>query len=82
MRPRRTVDTDVVFQLPGGNEDNDLWVKRGSTADGHAWLESYWELTDQERELIATGSAIVLRTFGAGSPPLALYVGDSIQLRS
>lgn len=81
MRPRRTVDTTIVFRLLGGNEDNDLWVKQGST-DGEPWIESFWELTDSERELIATGSAIVLRTSGTGHPPVALYVGDPIKTRS
>lgn len=80
MRPRRTHETNKVFLLPGGNEDNDLWVKTGST-DGEPWIESFWELDEQDKELIATGSAIVLRTWGTGHPPVALYVGDPIKKR-
>ncbi len=76
MRPRRTVETHVVFALPGGNEDNDLWVKRGT--DRQPWIESFWELTDEERQAVADGGAVVLRTWGTGHPPVALYVGDPI----
>jgi hypothetical protein len=78
MRPRRTKHTDSVFSLPGGNEDNDLWVRRGST-DDTPWIESTWELDDEERAAIAAGGTIQLRTWGVGTPPLALYVGPSME---
>lgn len=79
MKPRRTPDSTTVFFL-GGNEDNDLWLKQGST-DGEPWLESVWELTDRERGEVTAGATIVLRTWGTGTPPLALFLGPSMQER-
>lgn len=73
MRPRRTPTTDVVFRLLGGTEDNDLWCRRGST-DGSPWIESVWTLEDDERQAIADGANIVLRTSGTGHPPVSLYI--------
>lgn len=75
MRPRRTPTTDRVFRLLGGTEDNDLWVRTGST-DGQPWLESVWDFTDEERAQIAAGGNIVLRSWGSGTPPVAMYVTD------
>lgn len=77
MKPRRTPQTDVVFSLVGGNEDNDLWVRRGST-DGQPWIESVWELDDDERATIAAGGTIELRVWGAGTPPVSLAIGPSL----
>lgn len=80
MKPRRTPDSTTVFRLSGGNEDNDLWVKQGTT-DGEPWLESVWELNDPEREVIAKGGTIVLRVWGSGTPPVSLNVGPSLEER-
>jgi hypothetical protein len=80
MRPRRTPQTTVVFSLVGGNEDNDLWVRRGST-DGEPWIESVWELDVEERAAIADGGTIELRVYGQGTPPVSLAVGASLEER-
>lgn len=80
MRPRRTPETTVVFRLVGGNEDNDLWVKYGST-DGAPWIESVWELDDDERQAVAAGGTVELRVFGRGTPPVSLAIGESLDGR-
>jgi hypothetical protein len=80
VKPRRVPDSTAVFRLPGGNEDNDLWVKRGST-NGEPWIESVWELDEDEREAIAAGATIELRTYGNGTPPVSLAVGRSLEER-
>jgi hypothetical protein len=80
MRPRRTAETKQVFSLPGGNEDSDLWVRLGST-DGAPWIESVWELDDQERLAIAAGGTIELRIWGQGTPPVSLAIGGSLEER-
>lgn len=76
MRPRRTPTTNVVFALPGGNEDNDLHARYVEAEDGQACIESVWTLDEDERLAIADGANIVLRTFGTLHPPVALYVTD------
>ena len=80
MRPRRVPTSTSVFRLAGGNEDNDLWVRKGST-DGDPWIESVWELDEDERAAVAAGGTIELRTYGAGTPPVSLAVGPSLEER-
>jgi len=80
MRPRRTIDTDLVLQLPGGNEDNDMWAKVGET-DGQPWIESYWELSPKDLAELIDDGCIVLRLWGNVHPPIAMYVGEPIQRR-
>lgn len=71
MRPRRTAQSNKVFRLPGGNEDNDLWVEQDER-DGT--ITSTWEFTDEERAMIAAGGTIDLVVWGTGTPPVALEV--------
>jgi hypothetical protein len=80
MRPRRTPTSTTVFRLAGGNEDNDLWVRQGDT-DGEPWIESVWELDEDELAAIAAGGTIELRVFGRGTPPVSLAVGASLEAR-
>jgi hypothetical protein len=79
VRPRRTRETNHVFRLPGGNEDNDLWVRTGQTADGTPWSESTWELDADQGAELAAGATIRLRIYSAGCPPLALYLGPPMR---
>lgn len=76
MRPRRTPDSNVVFSLPGGTEDNDLWLCRTTTEDDDPVLMSIWELDDDERQIIARGGCVRLIVWGAGTPPVAIGVYD------
>jgi hypothetical protein len=69
-----------VFSLAGGNEDNDLWVRTGST-DGDPWIESVWELDEDERAAIAAGGMVELRVWGNGMPPVSLAIGASLEHR-
>jgi hypothetical protein len=75
MRPRRTPTSDAVFRLPGGNEDNDLWVEHVDGQAGPA-LESIWELTPDERRVISEGGCVRLVVWGGGTPPVAVGVYD------
>lgn len=45
MNPRRTHESNFVFRLEGGTEDNDLWVHRGLDEDQIPVICSVWELT-------------------------------------
>jgi hypothetical protein len=80
MRPRRTPETTVVFRLRGGTEDNDLWTSRGTT-DGMPWIESVWELDDDERAAIAAGGTVELRVYMDVTPPVSLAIGPSLEER-
>ena len=80
MRPRCTPETTVVFRLQGGNEDNDLWGKRGRE-DGFPFVESVWELDDDERAAIAAGGTVELRVYTEVTPPVSLAIGPSLEER-
>jgi hypothetical protein len=75
LKARRTHLSNQVFQLPGGNEDNDLWVYLDEQ-DGSPLIRSTWVPTDEERARIAAGENIELIVWGEGHPPVAMGVVD------
>lgn len=77
MKPRRTHYSNSVLRLPGGNEDNDLWVTRDKHADSDDLVRcSTWEPTDDERKAIANGENIELIVWGEGHPPVAIRTNN------
>jgi len=72
VKARRTHFSDFVFRLPGGTEDNDLWVCRDTDELDNPVIRSTWELSDRERQQIAEGENVELIVWGAGTPPVAL----------
>jgi hypothetical protein len=74
MRPRRTHDSNCVFSLEGGTEDNDLWLRKVRDQDGGIVLCSCWVPTDDERAQIAAGANVELIVWGEGHPPVAMRV--------
>lgn len=74
MKPIRTVDTNSVFKLRGGTEENDLPLSRIHHEDGSITNCSTWELTDEERQAIAAGANIDLFVWGFNHPPVSLAV--------
>jgi hypothetical protein len=77
MKPRRTHDSNRVYRLAGGNEDNDLWVMETFDSENPATpvVLSVWEPTDVERARIAAGDNVELAVWG-GQPPVAMHVTD------
>lgn len=69
MKPRRTVESNAVYELSGGNEDNSLWVNQSP----NGVIASVWELTDEERLQVAEGGNIKLMIYG-GQPPVSMHV--------
>lgn len=76
MKPRRTIHSEKVYRLPGGNEDNDLWTYEVEDTDSHPVTCSVWVPDDAERERIANGENIRLMIWGRGIPPVALDLTD------
>jgi hypothetical protein len=76
MKARRTHMTTRVFRLPGGTEDNDLWVYDIDDGAGNNVIASVWEPTQEERERIAAGENVRLLIWGLGVPPLAMDTTD------
>ena len=79
MRGRRTHNSTRVFTLPGGTEDNDLWVYDMDDGQGNNIIVSVWEPTPQEREAIADGENIRLLVWGPQGyriPPFGIDTTD------
>lgn len=76
MKPRRTVVSNRVFRLPGGTEDNDLWVYADIDTRGEPVIRSTWVPTEDERKAIAEGQNIELVVWGAGHPPVNMQLTD------
>lgn len=70
MRPVRTPETNLVYSLPGGNEDNDLFCHR--VEEGLVYSD--WQLESNERVLIAAGARIRLTIETEPIPPVQLGV--------
>ena len=77
MRPRKTPTTNSVFELAGGNEDNTLFVE-ALAIDGQPVMVSVWDLTNEEREAIASNGMVELIVWGTQHPPVGLGVGMSM----
>lgn len=78
MRARRSIHSTRVFSLPGGNEDNDLWVyDMPDDANGNVII-SVWEPTEEERKQIAEGQNIRLLVWAPKHVhlPVAMDVSD------
>jgi rhodanese-related sulfurtransferase len=76
VKPRRTHESNAVFELAGGNEDNALWLRRAVTEDNEAVLVSVWEPDETERARIAAGENIELIVWGTGTPPCTVGITD------
>jgi hypothetical protein len=76
-KPVVTETTTSVFKLPGGTDENDLPVEHTVSEEGQPILLSTWELDEEERKLVASGSKIQLLLWGQGHPPVAIRVEGS-----
>lgn len=73
MRPRKTPDSNTVYTLPGGNEDNDLWSEKGQNEEtGEQYVVSEWDFTPAEREAIAVGGRVQLVIHSGVVPPVSM----------
>lgn len=76
-KPVQTDRTTSVFKLPGGTEENDLPAEHSVDEGGNPVIITTWELTEEERKWVATGSKIELIVWGTAHPPVAIRVeGD------
>lgn len=76
MKPRRTVHSNFVFHLAGGNEDNDLWAEVTQDPDEHTVIRSVWQPSDDERQAIAEGANVELLVWGKSHPAVAVGVNS------
>lgn len=76
MRPRRTIESQSVLRLPGGNEDSDLWFDVKEAEGGSMVICSTWEPSKAERAAIAAGENVELIVWGTSHPPVSIRTTD------
>lgn len=69
MKPIRTPESDTVYTLPGGNEDNFLHAQH--VEDG---VKSVWRPSPEELALLYGGGRVVLMIYGSLVPPVSIGV--------
>lgn len=69
MRPIRHLGSNFVYRGPTSNI-GDLWVHR----DGEGGVFAVYELTDEDRALIAAGAHIELGIYQEPMPPVSMRV--------
>lgn len=74
MKPVTTPETNALYHLVGGTEENDLPVEKGNGPDEGPYTISEWVLTPPEREAIACGGRIQLMMRTHAVPPTAILV--------
>lgn len=72
MKPRRTPQSNTVYRLKGGNEDNDLWTEVGMGPGDQPVTISEWEFSPAEREAIAVGGRVQLVIHSHILPPVSM----------
>ena len=71
MKPIKTPFTNQTYVLVGGGVENNLPVMMGDN-NGQHFIQSTWELTEEDRAHIAAGAHISLTVYGRGHPPVSL----------
>ena len=86
MKPVEFAEQDEVYSyIKDGKVVPDTEIPVRHDPDG---IASVWDFTDEERERIAAGATIELKTFGSTTPPLSMIVrggyedGDGIPMRT
>lgn len=75
MRHIKTNNTDKVFKLEGGTEENDLHVETGVSEYGPK-LTSTWLPDEEDLAMLNAGGGVELVVWGTGHPPVSLAVAE------
>jgi hypothetical protein len=78
MQTVPTEHSNRVFELPGGTDENDLWVFETVTEEENApVICSTWVPSDEERAAIARGDNVELIVWGTSHPPVAVRTTEA-----
>lgn len=75
MKPIRTPETNAVFTAAEGDEEDVFPLPVEVRGPG---IHSTWELSDEEREMIAEGGVIEMGVAAKTPPPVGLAVAAPI----
>lgn len=77
MQPTKPVEANFVYHAPPGLEDQvgSLMVRRELEGPRSDWLvASAWELSEEERKMVAAGANVELAVWMIPPPPVSLVV--------
>lgn len=78
MKAIETIETNAVLKAPPGAKNvYDLPVARLVFEDGVKAIESCWELSDEEIQIITSTKRVYLVVLGVTHPPLSLEIASS-----
>ena len=80
MKPVKTKHTNSILGAPKGNENViDLPITRLKYEDGSNAIESCWELSKEELEIVNQTGKIYFVCMGVTHPPILLSVESEVK---
>lgn len=80
MKPAKTVNTNSILRAPEGSDDViDLPITRLIYEDGSRAVESCWQLSDKELEIVRSTGKVYFVCIGETHPPILLSVKSQLE---
>ncbi|WP_143314211.1 hypothetical protein [Clostridium sp. HBUAS56017] len=81
MKPVKTENTNSILKAPKGSNDViDLPITRLNYGDGSKAVESCWQLSEKELELVMKTGKIYFVCMGVTHPPILLSTKSQLEL--
>jgi hypothetical protein len=80
MKPIKTGNSNSILRAPEGDENvNDLPITRLEFPNGVQAVESCWEISEEELEIIKTTGKIYFLAVGDTHPPILLSAKSQLE---
>ncbi len=80
MKPVKTKNTNSVLRAPKSNENvEDLSITRFQYEDGTHAVESCWEISEEELEIIKKTGKVYFLAIGVTHPPILLSAKSQLE---
>jgi hypothetical protein len=80
MKPIKTNTTNAILGAPQGNENvDDLPITRLEFPDGAHAVESCWQLSEEELEIIKKTGKVYFLAIGDTHPPILLSTKSQLE---
>lgn len=80
MKPVKTENANSILRAPKGSSDvEDLPITRLEFSDGRHAVESCWELSEEEFEMIKNTKKVYFLAVGDTHPPILLSTKSQVE---
>lgn len=80
MKPIKTENSNSILRAPEGSENvDDLPITRLEFTDGTRAVESCWELSEEELEIIKKTGRVYFLAIGVTHPPILLSAKSQVE---